>query len=133
MDERELPLRKGHGYALFVDDDKTILTMGSQMLKRLGFKVVSTSNSIEALELFRREPERFRLVLTDQTMPNLMGTELARELYRIRPDIPIILCTGFSELIDEEKAKTMGLQGFLMKPIVASQLSRVIQKALNRK
>ena len=114
---------------LFVDDEKVAVDAIGQMLETLGYKITSRTSSIEALEAFRNNPGAFDLVITDQTMPNMTGKELAEELMSIRPDIPIILCTGFSEHIDEIIAKEMGIS-FLMKPIVLSQLANTIREVL---
>ncbi|MDP3029139.1 MAG: GAF domain-containing protein, partial [Deltaproteobacteria bacterium] len=103
---------------LFVDDEKALVDMIKQMIESLGYKVAGRTSSIEALEAFRAQPDKFDLVITDQTMPNMTGKMLAKELLRIRPDIPIILCTGYSELITEEKAKAMGIRELVMKPVV---------------
>ena len=91
---------------------------------------LSRTSSIEALELFRVQADRFDLVITDMTMPNMTGDKLAQELLRIRPGIPIILCTGFSEHITEEKAKAMGIREFVMKPLVMKDLAKAIRRAL---
>jgi CheY-like chemotaxis protein len=88
-------------------------------------------SSIEALEAFRAQPDRFDLVITDMTMPNMTGAELAPKLLDIRPDIPIILCTGFSEVINEEKAKAMGIREYILKPVVRDVLARTIRKVLD--
>jgi len=87
------------------------------MLEKLGYKVVRKTDGPEALEIFRAQPEAFGLVITDQTMPKMTGIRLSEELRRIRPDIPIILCTGFSESVDEGSARAAGIQEFLMKPV----------------
>jgi CheY-like chemotaxis protein len=88
-------------------------------------------SSNEALELFRVNPQRFDLVITDMTMPNMTGDTLAKALMKIRPDIPIILCTGFSERISEEKAKAIGVKEFVMKPLAMSDFARRIRKVLD--
>jgi len=103
------------------------------MLERLGYSVVSRTSSVEALEAFRKDPDKFDLVVTDLAMPNMSGDKLTFELKKIRSDIPIVLCTGFSEKIPEEKAESMGIKGFLMKPIVMKDLSDMIRKVLNNK
>jgi CheY-like chemotaxis protein len=121
----------GQESVLFVDDEPALLDIGKQILEHLGYKVDVKMSSIEALELFRKQPERFDLVITDMTMPNMMGDRLARELMRIRSDIPIILCTGFSEYISEEKVKEMGIREFAMKPLVASDLANTVRRALD--
>lgn len=92
---------------------------------------LATFSSIEALEVFQAQPNKFDLVITDQTMPNMTGEELSKELMRIRPDIPIILCTGYSELITEDKAKSMGIREFVMKPLVARELAETVRKVLD--
>jgi len=92
--------------------------------------VTATTSSLQALEVFRNDPNAFDLVITDQTMPNMTGELLARELLEIRPDIHIILCTGFSERIDEKKAKEMGIRKFVMKPIIMSEIAGTIREIL---
>ena len=96
IDEQK-PLPKGDERILFVDDEATLVDLGQQMLEHLGYKVEGKTSSIEALETFRARPDDFDLILTDKTMPNLTGFDLGKECKVIRPDIPIILCTGFSE------------------------------------
>jgi PAS domain S-box-containing protein len=118
---------------LFVDDEKALVDMVKQMLEFLGYKAAGRTSSIEALEAFRAQPDKFDLVITDQTMPNMTGETLAKELLRIRPDIPIILCTGYSELITEEKAKAMGIRELLMKPVVRAEMARIIRHVLDQK
>jgi len=108
-----------------------VVDMGRETLKRLGYRVTTRTSSIEALELFRVKPGEFDLVITDQTMPNMTGDNLAVELLRIRPDIPIILCTGFSHAITPEKASALGIREFVMKPIVGAQLGRVVRRVLD--
>jgi CheY-like chemotaxis protein len=100
------------------------------MLEHLGYSVVARANGTQALEVFRMAPHRFDLVITDQTMPYMTGEGLARELRCIRPDIPIILCTGFSHSIDAERARMLGINAFLMKPLTACELARAIQRVL---
>jgi nitrogen-specific signal transduction histidine kinase/ActR/RegA family two-component response regulator len=125
-----LPLG-GRERILFVDDEKAIVEIGQKLLERLGYEVVSRTSSVEALELFRAKPESFDLVVTDMTMPNMTGDKLARELMGIRPDIPVILCTGFSERITEEKAKLLGIREFVMKPLVMKDLAKSMRRALD--
>jgi two-component system, cell cycle sensor histidine kinase and response regulator CckA len=118
---------------LFVDDTKALVDLGEMMLTGLGYEVEGRTSSLEALELFRARPERFDLVITDMTMPNMTGLEMAHELIRIRPDIPIILCTGFSELVTPDTANDWGLKEVIMKPIVKSQISASIRRVLDQK
>ena len=126
-------LPTGNEKILFVDDEPTIVEITNQMLKRLGYDVVTRTASNEALDLFKVQPEKYDLVITDMTMPGMMGDELAGELMQIRPDIPVILCTGFSQRITEKKAKHLGIKAFLMKPLVMRSLAVTIRKVLDEK
>ena len=110
-----------------------LVLLGKQMLESLGYDVTTRTSSIEALELFKARPDRFDLVMTDMTMPNLPGSELALKIAEIRPDIPVILCTGFSHKITEERAKEMGIKAFLLKPILKGMLAETVRKVLDKK
>ncbi|MDM8538383.1 PAS domain S-box protein, partial [Desulfobacterales bacterium HSG17] len=123
----------GTEHVLLVDDEKEILSMEKEMLERLGYKVTSRISSIEALEAFKINPDRIDLVITDMAMPNMAGDKLSVELTKIRPDIPILICTGFSETMSEEKAASLGINGFLLKPIVMKDLSHKIREVLDKK
>jgi PAS domain S-box-containing protein len=114
------------GRVLLVDDEEGLVAVGSEMLRRFGYTVASTTNGLEALELFRLSPSAYDVVVTDQTMPDIRGDELARKMLSIRPDVPIILCTGFSELVNERKAREIGIRRFLMKPVLIRELAQVI-------
>ncbi|MCP3954689.1 MAG: response regulator [Desulfobacterales bacterium] len=129
----EKPIKRGTEQILLVDDEEAIILIEKQMLERLGYSVVSRTSSVEALEAFRANPEKFDLVITDLAMPNISGDKLASELKEIHTDIPILLCTGFSEKIPAEKTKSMGIEGFLMKPIVMKDLSNKIREVLDNK
>lgn len=122
----------GTGTILFVDDEVSIAQLGQGMLERFGYDVIMSTSSVEALATFRQEPQRFDLVITDQTMPQMTGALLARALRQIRSDIPIILCTGFSHTIDAEQAYAQGINAFLLKPLVSHDLGAVVQKVLAR-
>jgi PAS domain S-box-containing protein len=122
---------KGKGRVLFVDDEEALTLLSGQLLSRLGYEVVTRTSSLEALEAFRANPDRFDLVITDQTMPRMTGIELAQEMLRIRPEVPIILCTGFSEAVTPEKAKSMGIREYLMKPLVMRQMADTISGLLD--
>jgi len=124
-------LPTGHERILLVDDEEQIVSLEKQMLERLGYQVVERTSSTDALKAFREQPEKFDLVITDMTMPNMTGDILSAELMKIRPDIPIILCTGFSEKISKGKSDTLGIKGFLMKPIVMKDLAKTIREALD--
>jgi len=124
------PVEGGKERILLVDDEEQIVRMSQQMLERLGYHVTARTSSIETLEAFRAAPDKFDLVITDTTMPNMTGIELARKLMEIRSDIPIIICTGFSEKISADKATAMGIRGYVMKPIVKSELAKKIREVL---
>jgi PAS domain S-box-containing protein len=132
---REIPegtaLKGGKERILFVDDEEFLINVGKQMLERLGYRVTTRSNGPEALELFRDQPDRFDLVITDQTMPRMTGLELAREMIAVRRDLPIVLCTGFSEGLTAERTRDLGIRDFIMKPVVLHDLARTIRRALN--
>jgi CheY-like chemotaxis protein len=129
--EADEPLPGGSERILLVDDEASIIAMEKQALERLGYQVTSRISSIEALEAFSANPDNFDLVITDMSMPKMSGDKLANELIRIRPDIPILLCTGFSESMTDEKIKSIGIKGFLKKPIVIKDLAQKIQKTLD--
>ena len=105
------------------------------MLESLGYDVDFRTKGIEALDAFRHQPKEkpFDLVITDMTMPHLTGDDLAKELLRLQPNLLIILCTGFSEKIDAEKARNLGIQGFLTKPVVLRELAETVRKVLDEK
>ena len=131
--EREIegPLPTGNEHVLFIDDENTVADLGRQMLVPLGYEVTIRTSSVEALELFKARSDDFDIVVTDMTMPNMTGEALSREIMRIRPDIPVILCTGFSERITEESARAMGIRAFIMKPFVRNQLCLAIRGVLD--
>jgi PAS domain S-box-containing protein len=125
-------LPTGDERILFIDDEPSLAEMGHQRLERLGYKVESTTSPIEALNLFRSKPDRFDLVITDLTMPEMTGDKLLKEIINIRPDIPIILCTGFSEKIDEKKANAIGAAHYLEKPMDQRDFAFKIRKVLDK-
>jgi len=129
--EQQKPIRGGSERILFVDDEKMLTDIGQKVLERLGYNVVSRTSSIEALELFKAKPKDFDLVITDQTMPNMTGDVLAKELMRIRPDHPVIICTGYSQVIDSERAKDKGIRAFVMKPILINEIAAAIRRVLD--
>jgi PAS domain S-box-containing protein len=121
---------KGKRRILFVDDEEALVEIGKQMLERLGYEVIAEKDSVRALKQFQRDPANFDLVITDQTMPNMTGIELAKRMMSIKKDIPIILCTGFSEVISSESAKAMGIREFVMKPIIKSEMAETIRRVI---
>jgi len=129
--EKEMtPLPSGTEHILLVDDEKAIVHLEKQMLKRLGYQTTGFTGSREALAAFKTAPSRFDVVITDMNMPDMNGMQLAAELIAVRPDIPIILCTGFSERIDRKKAEDQGIRGWLMKPVGMKDLAQTIQEVL---
>ncbi len=127
----ELP--QGTEKILFVDDEKSIVLMMQQILEWLGYYVDAKTDPVSALETFQSQPDAFDLVITDMAMPHMTGVTLAEKLMQIRPDIPIIICTGHSSLIDEKKAKEMNLAAFVMKPIITSEFAKTIRSVLDEK
>ncbi|MBC8440132.1 MAG: response regulator, partial [Deltaproteobacteria bacterium] len=124
-------IQGGTEQILLVDDEEAILSMEKRMLERLGYQVTPRTSSLEALEAFRDSPNKFDLVITDMAMPNMPGDRLSVELIKIRPAIPILLCTGFSEKMSEEKVASLGIKGFLFKPIMMKDLAWKIREVLN--
>lgn len=127
------PLAEGMERILIVDDEDMLVELNQQRLMKLGYDVVGTTSSTEALRIFRKEPEGFHLVITDQTMPHMTGIDLAAELLKIKADVPIILCTGQNDAVLPETAKEIGIQGFLMKPVVNRELAQIVRRILDAK
>lgn len=123
----------GQGMILFVDDEAALAQVAETILTRLGYTVTTCTNSQEALATFQASPDQFDLVITDQTMPGLTGENLAKALRQIRPDLPIILCTGFSHVMTPEKAQGLQLDAFLMKPLTMRGLGQAVQCVLARR
>jgi PAS domain S-box-containing protein len=122
----------GRGHILFVDDEEPLASIGKEMLAFLGYDVTVRFSSLDALEAFRANPNRFDLVITDTTMPNMTGAFLATEMLRIRPGLPIILTTGFSEKINEAEAKKIGIKEFIMKPVSLGNLAQAVRRVLDQ-
>jgi PAS domain S-box-containing protein len=123
----------GKEHILLIDDEEMLAEMGQAMLERLGYEVTVRTSSLEALTDFQNQLDRFDAVVTDQTMPGLTGMELAQKMLQIRPDIPIILCTGYSNLVNEEQATHCGITGFVMKPMTKQKIATQLRKALEGK
>jgi CheY-like chemotaxis protein len=129
--EQHFPI--GHESVLLIDDEEDVLEMMHSMIEKLGYQVISRNNSIEALDTFRSHPRQFDLVITDQTMPEMTGLELVEQLIQIRPDIPVILCTGYMEMIAEDSAGSLGVGKYVMKPVRISDISVKIRNLLDQK
>lgn len=129
--EKEKTIFTGSERILVVDDEPPIMRMLKRILERFGYEVDGTTNGMEALELFKAKPDQFDLIITDMTMPHMTGYQLSRQLLEIRPDIPIVLCTGFHEKVSEETTKEIGIREIVMKPILQHVLSQTIRKVLD--
>ncbi len=122
----------GRGKILFVDDEPSLVELSKDVLEKCGYSVIATTDSLQALELFEYESDKFDLVITDQVMPKLKGDDLIRKILAIRPDIPIILCTGYSGSITDEVAKKLGVREFIFKPVSTTNLMDVVSKVLGK-
>ncbi len=125
-------LPTGDEHLLVVDDEESIVQMEKLMLETLGYRVSACTSSPEALQLFQERPERFAAVITDVTMPDMSGVELVQRIREAAPDKPVIVCSGFSELIDEQKAKALGIRKYLMKPILKRDLAVAVRDILDK-
>ena len=123
-------VQNGTGRILLVDDETSLVDIGKQMLESLGYRVTGRTSSHEALELFKSKPDSFDLVITDMTMPNMTGDELAKELMRIKPEIPVILCTGYSARINQKRARAMGIRALVPKPVLRKDIAATIRDVL---
>jgi CheY-like chemotaxis protein len=119
-------------HVLFVDDEVSIVGMSSKILESMGFQVTAFTSSPEALAAFRADPARYDVVITDQTMPNLTGVELAQEILKVCPQLPIILCTGFSETASREEATALGISEYMTKPIARDCLAQALERVLGK-
>ena len=123
-------IQMGDEHILVVDDEEVNISILRKMLEKLGYQVTVRNSSLDALKAFQSQPDKFDLVLTDMAMPNMSGDILAKELIKIKPDIPIIILSGFSETISKEKAKSMGIREYIMKPVIMKDLADALRKAL---
>ena len=122
----------GNERILVVDDEAKIAKLEQEVLKTLGYQVTAATSSVEAWQMFKGNPENFDLIITDMSMPLMSGIELATKIIELRKDMPIILCTGYSEIINKEQAKAMGICEYLMKPVATDSLATAIRQALGR-
>ncbi len=116
---------------LLVDDEQSLVDLGRAILERLGYRVDAVTSSVEALDTFERDPEAYDLVVTDQSMPGMSGAELAEEILKRCPDKPVVLCTGYSDQVDSERARQLGIRAFVLKPISVRQLADTLHRVLN--
>jgi DNA-binding NtrC family response regulator len=131
-DDSEEELPTGRERILFVDDEELLCEMAEDMLTRLGYAVTTRSSSLDALQAFENQPSDFDLVITDQTMPGMTGETLARRMLQIRPDLPVIICTGFSTIMSAKKAESVGIKAFALKPLVKKEIARLIRQVLDK-
>ncbi|RLC05467.1 MAG: hypothetical protein DRH90_05855, partial [Deltaproteobacteria bacterium] len=126
-----LPMLKGTGEILFVDDEKSLVAYSKEILEYLGYGVEAQTSSKDALDLFLADPDRFNLVITDQTMPDMTGFDLAGRIHKVRPDMPIVLCTGFSSPGTEEMTAAHGIRLFIKKPLGPRRLAEIVNQILS--
>ena len=119
---------RGKERILFVEDEEVLAEMGKDMLEMLGYTVTAYNRSSEALEAFISRPGQFDIVVTDLTMPGMTGVDLARRMLQVRPELPIILCTGYSNLVSEESARAIGIREFALKPLTMTSIAQLIRK-----
>jgi len=130
--EKVSELEKGSESILLVDDEVSVAKLEGKLLSRLGYKVTVETDSEVALNSFKANPNFFDLVISDMTMPNMTGDQLAKEILLIRPEIPIVICTGFSERMNKEQAEMLGVKGFLMKPVLKSDMAQMVRNVLDK-
>jgi len=129
----EIPWSTGTERILTVDDESSIVGLHNAVLTDLGYTVTSMTSSEKALAMFKNNPQDFDLLITDQTMPAMTGAQLAQEVLHIRPDMPIILCTGYSTTLSEKQALEIGIRRFLMKPVDSRVLANTVRSVLDKK
>lgn len=130
-DDETQPLRRGSERVMIVDDEEPIIRILTGMLQRLGYRVTSHQSSLEALARFQADPDQFDLLVTDMTMPDMTGIKLVREVKKIRPELPVIICTGYSEKLDVDGYKALGLDGYIMKPMTTREISETVRNVLD--
>jgi DNA-binding NtrC family response regulator len=128
--EIETP-RQGHETVLVVDDEPSIVYMTAQMLRRLGYRVEAKVNPHEAIELLQSGSQKIDLVISDMTMPQMTGIQLFEKVKQIQPDIPVIICTGHSDLINPKKARELGIAALAMKPITRQTITKAVRDVLD--
>ena len=115
----------------FVDDEESLVNLNRQRLERLGYEVKSTTKPVEALEWFRADPDQFDVIITDMTIPRMTGDRLTKEILTIRPEMPVIICTGYSERMSAKKAEGLGVRKYLEKPIGLRNMAEALREALD--
>ena len=131
VNDRKIEIPKGDEHLLMVDDEETILTSAKALLADYGYSVATFTDPVRALEVFEKSPSRFDLVITDMTMPHMTGVEFARKILGLKPDLPVVLCTGYHDRIDRDKALAEGFSDFLEKPVLTEKMVRAIRRLLD--
>jgi len=131
--EPEGEIKGGSEKILFVDDEESMVNLNRQRLERLGYQVKGTTKPVEALEWFKADPDQFDAIITDMTMPRMTGDRLAAEVLEIRPHMPVIICTGYSERMSAEKAESIGVRKYIEKPIGTRNLASSLREVLDEK
>lgn len=131
-DDKKDYLPTGNEHILLVEDEQAVARLEQQILHQLGYQVTRCSEGISALRIFSDDPAMFDLVITDMAMPNMTGRMLAEQLLEIRPDLPIIVCTGYSGQLDVEKAAAIGIKGFISKPLTKSKIAETVRNAIDK-
>ncbi len=129
--EDEMPMAEGSETIMFVDDEDSLVELARESFGECGYKIKTFENGEQALQAFQQKPYEYDLIVTDMNMPLLNGMDLAREVMRLRPSIPVVLCTGYSKLINKEKAFKMGIRGYLEKPLTMGRLMREVRSVLD--
>ncbi len=129
--ENTSPLSMGNENILFVDDEAAITDISKSVLSSLGYHITAETKSLEALQKFKANPKAFDLVITDQTMPDLTGTELAKAILTLNPDMPIILCTGYTASLAEDAVLSIGIKSFVTKPLGKRKLAEIVRRILD--
>lgn len=129
--ENSEPVSGGNENILVIDDEPAITNMLKLYLKSIGYSVTTSNDNIEPLEVFRSSPDKYDLVITDMTMPRITGVELAQTIKMIRPETPVILCTGFSENVNVHNAAKLNIDAFLMKPVEIAKMIKTVRKVLD--
>jgi DNA-binding NtrC family response regulator len=124
-------IKGGSERILFVDDEESVVDLNHQRLTRLGYQVKSTTKPLEALEWFKADPDQFDVIITDMTMPHMTGDRLIKEILAIRPHMPTIICTGYSEKMSEKQAVALGARKYLEKPMETRELAVSLREVLD--
>ncbi|MCK4838746.1 MAG: response regulator, partial [Desulfobulbaceae bacterium] len=127
----EEPVRGGSERIMFIDDEQNIIDLAAETLSMYGYKITKFSDGVLAMQDFEKHPDEYELVVTDMAMPHMTGLEVIHKIKEIRPNLPIILCSGYSEIINKEKSLALGISRYIQKPLIMNNLARVIRELLD--